>query len=234
MRLMTATLLAFSMLALAYAEGAEVRELIAKLKDKDSDVRRAAAKELSEFGAEAKDAVEALKKAVTDKDGFVRRFAAEALGNIGADAKSAVPALATALKDERKEVQLAAVDALGKIGDASTTALTAALKDTDLDPQIRGKAALGLGKIGKSARGAVPVLTGLLTQAPKGGGKKGNDNDFRVEVATALGKVAKGEDKEAITALKSVSEGKQRNKALAQAASNALKELTGSPAKKKQ
>ena len=37
-----------------YIEGAEVRELIAKLKDKDSDTRRAAAKELAKVGPEAK------------------------------------------------------------------------------------------------------------------------------------------------------------------------------------
>ena len=78
----------------AYAEGADVTDLVAKLKDKDSDLRRAAAKDLSELGAEAKSATPGLTRALRDKDLFVRRYSAEALGNIGPDAKTAIPALA--------------------------------------------------------------------------------------------------------------------------------------------
>ena len=58
--------------------------------------------------------------------------------------------------------------------------------------------------------------------------------DIRVEVATALGSVATAEDVAAIEALKAVSEGKQRNKALKKAAGDSLRKITGmGPAKKK-
>lgn len=221
------------------AEGAELRELIAKLKDTDSDVRRAAAKELGELGPEAKTAVPDLIRVMRDKDLFVRRFAAEALGNVGPDAKKAIPALAAAMTDERKEVQIAAVDALGKIGSESIPALISALKDPNKDPGIRRKAAQGLGKIGLQARGAVPALTDIVSGKAKGlkvakKKGKGNDDDIRADAAIALGSVARPEDSGAIEALKSVSEGKQKNKALKAAATDALRKINGKePAKKK-
>src|SRR4051794_38404911 len=106
---LTATL-TMSIWFVAYADGAEVRELVAKLKDKNSDLRRAAAKELSELGPEAKDAVPDLIRALKDKDLFVRRFTAETLGNVRPEAKAAIPALSAALNDPKKEVAEAAVD----------------------------------------------------------------------------------------------------------------------------
>jgi HEAT repeat protein len=234
MRAALTGVLTLSIFFVAYAEGAEVRDLIAKLKDKDSDVRRAAAKELSELGEEAKPAVADLTRALRDKDLFVRRFSAEALGNIGEPAKSAIPALAASMNDERKEVAEAAADAIGKMGTAGIAALTSAVKDPTKDPNIRRKAAVGLGKIGLQARGAVPALTDVLSGKVKmRKGKGGNDDDIRIEVATALGSIAKADDKAAVEALKSVSEGKQRNKALAKAAGDALRQITGEGPKKK-
>jgi HEAT repeat protein len=237
MRFLLMGLLSLSITVVAAAEGAEVRELVAKLKDKDSDARRAAAKELGELGPEARDAVPELVKALRDRDLFVRRFAAEALGKIGPDAKSGVSALAAVMNDERKEVQMAAVEALGRIGPASISALTSALKDPNKDPAIRRLAVQGLGKIGLQARGAVPALTDVLTgkiKSPRSKKGKGSDDDIRVEVARTLGLVAKAEDKAAIDALRAVSEGKQRNRELKAAASASLRKLTGkAPVKKK-
>src|SRR5436190_19789002 len=167
------------------AEGAEVRDLIKKLQSKDSDVRRDAAKSLSALGSGAKLAVPALRKALADSDLFVRRFSAEALGSIGVAAKDAVPELTLAMRDSRKEMQLAAVDALTKVGPSAIHALISAVKDTSRDPVVRRKAAEGLGKIGKQARGAVRVFTDVLTgkiKTPKVGKKnknKGNDEDIR-------------------------------------------------------
>jgi HEAT repeat protein len=229
-------LLALAIVAVAAADGAEVRELVAKLKSNDSDARRAAAKDLGELGADAKSAVPDLIKALNnDKDLFVRRFAAEALGAIGPDAVSAVPDLGKALNDSRKEVQLAAADALGKLGEASIKVLTSAVKDGNKDPEVRRKAAQGLGKIGKPAHSSVSALTmalkGKVARPAKG---KRNDDDIRIDVATALGEVANSEDTAAIAALKAVSEGKQRNKGLQKAASEALQKITGeAPPKKK-
>src|SRR4051812_31795678 len=101
MRYLLAGVLALGIVAVTTAEGAEVADLISKLGNKDSDIRRAAAKELSEMGSEAKSAVPALLKALkSDKDLFVRRFSAEAIGNIGSDSRDAITALALAMKDE--------------------------------------------------------------------------------------------------------------------------------------
>jgi hypothetical protein len=217
----------------ASVEGADVRDLATKLKNKDSDVRRAAAKDLSELGAEAVGAVSALTKALSDSDLFVRRFAAEALGSIGPEAKSAVPALTTATNDERDEVQLAAVDALSKIGAPSIDALTKVVKDTGKKGEVRRKAAQGLAKIGMEARRSVSTLAMVLKGKVKMKKGKINDDDIRVDVAVALGSIATADDSAAIEALKSVSEGKQRNKQLKKAAQDSLRKITGEAPKKK-
>jgi HEAT repeat protein len=217
-------------------EGADVRALTDKLKSKDNEVRRAAAKELGELGAEASSAAPALSKALKDNDVFVRRFAAESLGAIGPEAKDAIPALAKAMNDSRKEVQLAVVEALGKMGPESTKALTDAVKDTAKDGAVRSKAAQGLAKIGMEARSSVPALAALLAGKMKNKKKnkgKGNDDDIRTDVAVALGSIATAEDTAAIEALKAVSEGKQKNKALKKAASDALRSISGEAPKKK-
>lgn len=217
-----------------YIEGAEVRELIAKLKDKDSDTRRAAAKELAEVGPEAKPAVPDLIRALRDKDLFVRRYSAEALGNVGPEAKSAIPALSAALNDPKKEVAEAAIDALGKFGPESLAALTSALKDANKDPAVRRKAAIALGKIGLRARSAVPAMTDILNGKVKAAKKgKGNDDDIRLEVASALGSVAKSDDTAAIKALETLSEAKRKGP-LKTAAGEALRKINGmAPEKKK-
>ena len=191
-------------LVMVKAEGADVSALVAQLKSPDSDVRRAAAKELGGLGSEAAPAATALAAALKDKDRFVRRNAAEALGAIGPDAKSAVPKLSLAVNDSTKEVQLAAVEALGNIGAVSTKALANAVKDLAKDQAVRVKAVQGLAKFGKEARGAVPTLTTLLKAKPKkkGKGKYLDDDDIRVDIATASSaSIATTEDTAAIDAL---------------------------------
>jgi HEAT repeat protein len=235
MRRFLAGLLALGIVAAVAADGAEVRELIANLQNADSDVRRAAARELGELGTEAQPAVPALSKALRDRDTFVRRYAAEALGKIGPGAKPAIGELSLLLNDERREVQLAAIDALGQMGPASIQALISAVKDPNKHPAIRRKAAQGLGRIGLPARGAVPALTDILTARVRGpkNNKGKTDDDIRPDVATALGKVARREDTAAIEALRALSEGKQRNRALKKAAGDALRQITGTGPKAK-
>jgi HEAT repeat protein len=210
----------------ATAEGAEVEGLIKKLKSTDSDERRAAATALAELGAEAKGAVPALTAALKDKDLFVRRYAAQALGAIGADARKSVPGLRALLSDSRKEVREAAVVALGKVGGPEAVqALAAAVRDGANEPSVRKKAAEALGALGPGARSAVPALTAALTGKAKKAKKTSADDDVRVEVAAALGAIAKPQDKAAVAALKAVSEGKQRNKALKKTATDALRKI---------
>jgi HEAT repeat protein len=221
-------LLLLALLSLT-VHAADVNDLAGKLKSPDSDVRRAAAKELAGLGSAASPAVAALTAALGDRDRFVRRNAAEALGAIGTEAKSAVPRLALAVNDSTTEVQLAAVEALGAMGAVGAKGLTNAVKDPAKDQAVRVKAALALAKIGKEARSAVPTLAGLLTTKVKKGKGKGktNDEDIRAEVATALGAIATAEDKSAIAALKSILEAKQKNKQLQKAAGDAYRQITG-------
>src|SRR5260370_3766385 len=100
-------------------QAADVDDLVKQLKDKETDVRRKAAKELADAGPDAKPAVPMLIAALKDSDLFVRRFSAQALGAIGEE--SAMPALEKVVKDanEKKEVQEAAVIAVGKMGKGS-------------------------------------------------------------------------------------------------------------------
>jgi HEAT repeat protein len=240
MRYILTGVLTLGICTVVWAENAEVQALIAKLEGADSDARRDAAKALGELGSEAKLAVPALTKRLNDRDAFVRRFAAESLGKIGADAKSAVPKLSLALSDERKEVGLAAVEALTRIGPPAIAALTSAVKDPNKDPQVRKKAAAGLGKIGTPAHSAVPTLTDVLTgrisnNAKKGKAvkTKGNDDDLRVEAAIALGELGRSEDTKAIEALKSIAESKERNALLKKAATESYTKLSGKKPEKK-
>src|SRR5438105_10771470 len=101
-------------LVLAAPLRADVNGLVKELASKDSDVRRAAAKQLSEMGPDARDAFSALVKALKDDDVFVRRFSAMALGALGTEVKGTVPALTAALKDRDKRVIQAAVEGLAK------------------------------------------------------------------------------------------------------------------------
>jgi HEAT repeat protein len=210
------------------AKAADIDELVKQLKSSDNDARRAAAKALAEAGAEAKSAVDALTKALKDNDLFVRRFAAQALGQVGPDAKAAAPALAAVLKDnkEKKEVQEAAATALGKIGKPGVSALSAAVKDAKMELLVRKAAANALGEIGPDARDALPALTGTLVPKPVQGKKPPDPSDIRAELVTALGKIAKADDKEAVEALQTVADEKGRSnvKKLASDALKAVKE----------
>lgn len=139
------------------ASAAGVPELVKKLGSSDNEVRRAAAKELSDLGKDARPAIKPLVKALKDEDRFVRRFAAQALGNIGPDAKAAIPALSDLTGDDRQQVREAAVKALGQLGDAAVPALAKALSGTASD--VQDLAVTALGQAGKAG---VPPLIGVL------------------------------------------------------------------------
>ena len=218
--IVTATLV----LALS-ANAANIDELIQKMKDKDIDTRRLAAKELADAGAEAKPALGVLIKALKDKDVYVRRFSAQAIGSIGPDAKPALSALRALLLDTResKDVQEAAAGALGKMGSGGVETLIAALKDKNKEPEVRRKATEALGQIGPDAHSAVAPLV----EALKGGaaGKKGpaNNADIRGEIVTALGQIASYKDEDALSALQAVAAEKSKNKTLKTAANDAIR-----------
>jgi HEAT repeat protein len=206
------------------ARGADVPALARQLKDGEVEDRRAAARALADLGAEAAPAVPALTTALKDRDLFVRRFSAQALGEIGPEARSALPALETALNDRRKEVQEAAAFAIGKMGSSGIQVLTGLVKDTNRDSMVRRKAMESLGAIGPDARSAIPALTSAL--GPMAKGKKGaNPDDLRMDAVNALAAIATADDKGVIDSLTALTDKKQKDRALRQAANSALRKI---------
>lgn len=84
-------------------------------KDRDPDVRRAAAVALGKVDPDPKLAVPVLTEALKDKKPAVRIAVAGALGQLGAEASEAVPALSEMQKDKDRAVSRAAGMALRNI-----------------------------------------------------------------------------------------------------------------------
>ena len=233
---------------------ADTSDLVKKLSSKDNEVRRAAARELSELGKDAKGAIKPLAKALKDKDRFVRRFAAQALGNIGPDAaKDAIPGLAPLLDDDQSAVREAAIKALAKMGPAAVPALTKALSATS---DVHEAAINGLGAAGPTgipalatviknpkiaanlrsraievlpadseARPALPALVDAVGK-PAPGGQEGQA--FRRAAIAAVGRLATPSDSTAVAALEKIANDDNRNNRQYQkAAQTALKSVQG-------
>lgn len=231
------------------APAADVSDLTKKLSSTDNEVRRAAAKDLSELGKDAKPAIASLTKALKDSDRFVRRFAALALGNVGVDAKSAVPALTALLNDDSPPVRGAAVQALARMGPTAVPALNKALEGTSdvqelaitalgaagaaglpgliraigndkTDASLRRKAVELVVPQGKAARGAIGTLTQVVKKS-RAGGQEGRL--LRVDAIGALGRLATGGDKEVVSMLdEMVKDEKLRDNQVKGAAKKAL------------
>jgi len=75
----------------------DTNKLILQMKNKDPEIRRAAAKALGESGEDDSKTTSALIVGLQDKDAFVRRFSAQSLGNLKTQNKDAIPALASLL-----------------------------------------------------------------------------------------------------------------------------------------
>jgi len=133
-------------------------ELARRLKDPDADVRRLAAEEAGKQKVES--AIPALAGLLGDADAKVRSAAANALARIGTPA---APALATALKSSEEATREAAAYALYQLAGLKEKptkevldALSAALKDRNIDVRIH--AASTLGRFGTNAKAALPTL----------------------------------------------------------------------------
>lgn len=110
-----------------------VPALIAALKDENVEVRRAAARSLSNH--RDRRAVPGLMEALKDSDAEVRMCAADALGEF-ADPR-AVPGLAALLKDGSKDVRRAALSALDEFADqVPDETILVALNDSDADVRM--------------------------------------------------------------------------------------------------
>src|SRR5260370_38008711 len=102
-------------------QGKSVTQWRAELKDRDPEVRYAAAAALGNIGAKAGAAVPDLTEALKDPNDMVRARVVTTLWSLGSAAKDTVPDLIAALQDKNAEVRLNAAGALGslEIGRAS-------------------------------------------------------------------------------------------------------------------
>jgi HEAT repeat protein len=161
-----------------------VPAIIETLAAGDGSLRELAAEALALVGPGAAEAVPALMRAARDPDERLRRKSVQALGAMGAAAEIAIPVLAEALVlDESLAVRDAAAEALSRVGVAALPALVHFLADED--PETRRRAALALGKMGRSARTAASALQSAL---------KDKNPEVGVEAAHALWKITSDPD----------------------------------------
>jgi len=103
-----------------------------------------------------KKGVDTLTEAVSSADGEARGRAVKVLGKIGPPAGNAVSALVPLLED--KGMPFDAAEALGKIGAPAVPAL---LKNLE-NPLKRKYAVITLGKVGPTAKDAIPALARIM------------------------------------------------------------------------
>lgn len=94
-----------------------------------------------------------------------QRVAVIALGNMGATAQSALPALRQVARHELWTERMYALYSIRKIGpeQSDLVIFLRALNDTERFCRVQG--ALGLGKLGRLARGGIPELNRMLSDS---------------------------------------------------------------------
>ena len=139
-----------------------VDDLVAKLRDPNVEVRRAAAHALVVQPVNDERVIAELTKTVSDKDSEVRYESIEALGKLGPAAKSSLPLVRLRLEDGEKNVRLRAAFSIQKIDAADRSfvpVLTGAMREGD------GRTLLEIGALGPNAAWAAPTLIELLSHA---------------------------------------------------------------------
>lgn len=139
----------------------EVRELLFKLRGKNSADRATSARELMKLGPAASSSVPLLIDNFRDEDPAIRQVVTNALSSIG---KPAVPALTKSLGDGAAVVRRQACIALMKIGPDAKPALEAlgGVATKDKDKEIRGFALAALTKIDPETTAIIPYLKQTL------------------------------------------------------------------------
>ena len=141
------------------------------LNNGDSEVRKAAASALGDFGPLADVAIPALTLALTGEEPDVSKTIATSLTRIG---QQSVPGLTEALNSEDTLTRLYAADALWSLTEDSSLILPTLVSTlSDGTVETRELAALGLTYLGRQASPALPDLRGML----------GDDNDRIVDIA---------------------------------------------------
>lgn len=165
--------------ALAQIGKVAIPSTLAALASPDWKVRAGSARAFAAMGALAASAADPLlEKAASDPEMRVRAEALVALPKIGVPVEKVSGPLLAAVKANEPEMQRAALDALllMRSTDAAVPPLVAMLKDDSLAP----RAAHLLGRLGRSARSAVPDLMARAAKSPA------MDNPY-VEAVIAIG-----------------------------------------------
>jgi hypothetical protein len=140
---------------------ADIARAIAMLRDKEPEVREAAAWTLTQLPSTAS-SVTALTTALADDDFVVRGLAALGLREAGRAAAPARDALLARLKDDVVGVRMIAAQAIGRLHDVSTIdPLIAACRVPDQHVHVLRSLADALGDLGPAASRALPVLRDL-------------------------------------------------------------------------
>lgn len=151
-------------------------------------VRREAARALSQLGVRSKDAVAALAKNLNDKDAEVRRESLIALAEIGSDSAPALEAITAVLNRNEPGLTAIACYALGRIGEPAKGAipqLRALLFSRDFHERTTAAWALvTLSPDAKTVEQVIPTLADGL--------KHSVNPMARVEAANTLGKIGSG------------------------------------------
>lgn len=104
--------------------------------------------------------VEALVDASDHEDDHIRRWVIRAFRERGLQNDEIIRTLIARFEDENKYIRKAAIDLLGEIGEPAVLPLINALKHDN--SQVRGRAAIALGKIGPEAKMAIGPLIDSL------------------------------------------------------------------------
>jgi HEAT repeat protein len=151
------------------------------LKDKDVEVKIAAAVALKGAGDQINVAMPALVTALSDPNLKFRVKVIDTISASGSQAKLAISALIDTLNSPEREFRMAAIVAMGKLGqDAKPAVSILAQLLSDPDSEIRLATATTLGNLEVHASDAVPQLTRAL-QSP--------DRNTRSFAASALGRI---------------------------------------------
>jgi HEAT repeat protein len=137
--------------------------LVEAMRDKNEEVRRAAAAGAWKIRPESRPAIPALIETLRGSDPGLSRAAAETLGRLGQTARGAVPALAEALRETsdlrlRREI-VHTLYLIGPAAEGAADSLIAA--STDADVEVRRRVAYALGAIHSAAQGPVSALVAL-------------------------------------------------------------------------
>lgn len=146
--------------------------LLARLRDPDADVRRAACREAPD-DASAVLLVDALCSALADPVKEVARAASEALARIGGVDRGVLPALTAALRGPDPRARLFAALAMARLAPPPLKLLPALIDGLALaDGDLRWTAARLLVELGRIEAEVLPLLLSLVSRSEQPAGRR--------------------------------------------------------------